>query len=434
MIKLPVISEEKCEGAPPGQCLDSRCDDPVWAAQHPELCDEPVRLVIKPEVTTVCAGEITFTTWLANRNGEVQLTDGLAYTSGDTDLLTIVSATGVATVLAVGGQLTVDVTWQDLSASALVTVLADGTTCADIKVRSVFVADLSRSLGQGFHTGGAAYYPPGIGTCLIKPKFYQGASIYKSVRDNWNSKDELAYVRFADFPEMLFDFTSSPPAMPASPLGSSNGTDLASAILYAIDLLGAAVAGERQVICLVSDGQQVPAMSETLRGQLFDALTVFKANGGVMLVCGVAAYGDGFALLQALSTGGYFVNAIDCTRSRAAIEWAKSILAYICGGLCPCGSLGGSAGLNCPGDVAVPAALPDAIHLSDPEPGTGPSGSGGGPIPIEPPPSEPPTTTDCDATLHGDGPPPAGLGEPGNTYVDDLDGSFYWKSTSGWLP
>lgn len=38
------------------------------------------------------------------------------------------------------------------------------------------------------------------------------------------------------------------------------------------------------------------------------------------------------------------------------------------------------------------------------------------------------------AALHGDGPPGAGLGDVGNTYVDDLTNGLYWKSASGWNP
>lgn len=38
------------------------------------------------------------------------------------------------------------------------------------------------------------------------------------------------------------------------------------------------------------------------------------------------------------------------------------------------------------------------------------------------------------AGLHGNGAPDAGLGQPGSTYVDDLTGALYWKSSTGWNP
>ena len=36
--------------------------------------------------------------------------------------------------------------------------------------------------------------------------------------------------------------------------------------------------------------------------------------------------------------------------------------------------------------------------------------------------------------LVGHGPPAPALGSPGQTYVDDDTGDFYWKSSSGWHP
>lgn len=36
--------------------------------------------------------------------------------------------------------------------------------------------------------------------------------------------------------------------------------------------------------------------------------------------------------------------------------------------------------------------------------------------------------------LHGSGAPGAGLGDAGDTYVDDDTGGLWWKSTAGWHP
>lgn len=53
---------------------------------------------------------------------------------------------------------------------------------------------------------------------------------------------------------------------------------------------------------------------------------------------------------------------------------------------------------------------------------------------------DPPAVPPCCAgsgggnALNGDGPPPAELGDPGDTYVDNLTNQFYWKSAGGWNP
>jgi hypothetical protein len=53
---------------------------------------------------------------------------------------------------------------------------------------------------------------------------------------------------------------------------------------------------------------------------------------------------------------------------------------------------------------------------------------------------DPPTGSMCcggggsGEALFGDGPPDASLGNVGDTYVDNLNNAFYWKSESGWNP
>ncbi len=93
-----------------------------------------------------------------------------------------------------------------------------------------------------------------------------------------------------------------------------------------------AVTADRKVLAIFSDGEHCvgPLSAADWDAILLEAAN-FKASGGLIVVCGCAASGNGFALLQAIASGGFFFNVVHSVI--VAPDVLIGLMCYYCGGL-----------------------------------------------------------------------------------------------------
>lgn len=94
------------------------------------------------------------------------------------------------------------------------------------------------------------------------------------------------------------------------------------------DLL--AYTANRRILLIASDGEHTV---DSNRQAILDAAMTFKQTGGIIIVLGVRASGQGFDLLQRIASGGYFINAIPET-AEESIELLNYLKSLLCAGSC----------------------------------------------------------------------------------------------------
>lgn len=87
---------------------------------------------------------------------------------------------------------------------------------------------------------------------------------------------------------------------------------------------------DKRILLIISDGEHT---IDGNRQAVLDAASQFKQGGGVIIVVGVRASGQGYDLLERIATGGYFINAVPTTaeEAMASLNYLKSLL---CAGVC----------------------------------------------------------------------------------------------------
>lgn len=331
-MKLPKMRERVTRTV--GQLpQDDRCSSSEFASAHPTLCPNAQRLVLKPESAIKCLtdGTLQFRTYLSALARETEVTTGLTYSSSNVGVITI-DAAGLATLVS-AGVATVSVSYGTASVFAQVTVMAGATCCDAVAVNTVFVLDTSRSMSL----------PVGLGMSrldLARQIAYHMAGQLNA------AKDQMAVVESNESPRTLLTWSAT--------LGDNDTedtirwaldqavqterlTNLWAGVQHTLDFLVGANNG-KQVIVLFSDGEQRPLPSVQEQQELLDAAEAFKQEGGIFIVIGVLASGDGYALLRDLASGGYFINVnspLDVTAFRAVVQGAISLQGFYCGGSRP---------------------------------------------------------------------------------------------------
>ncbi len=302
-MNLPTITEAPCSTEHPGG------DDDV--------------LILKPELLTACAGEVEFKTFLRNSEGETEVTSGLTYSSLSPAVVTINASTGVATLLAPGVG-TISVTDGTLISAAQVEVMGDADQCCEDKtVATLVLIDNSISMGSTM-----TFYP---GSRLAFAK----RAAYDFMVGMRLEKDTVGLARFNLSLTSVQAISSDLPSLDtveAIPQSVFN-TDLLGMLKDGMQALSA-VTSDRKVLVIFSDGEHCtgPESAADWDDIILEAAN-FKASGGIIVVCGCAASGNGFALLQQIASGGFFFNPIDDTTTLGAADTLIGLLCYYCGGL-----------------------------------------------------------------------------------------------------
>lgn len=304
-MNLPTVTEAPC-----------RTDNPGG--------DEDM-LILKPELLTACTGEFTFKTFLRNAAGETEVTSGLTYASLSPSVVTINASTGVATLLAAGVG-TVSVTDGTLIAAAQVEVVGSlYDCCADHTVATLVLIDNSASMASPM-----TFYP---GSRLAFTK----ATAFAAMDGMRLDKDKVGLSRFNLNVTWVQSISSSLPTLDTvESIPQTNwGTDILEMLQRGIAALDE-VTADRKVLMIFSDGEHCTGPLSP--GEWDDIISVasnFKASGGIIVVCGCAASGNGFDLLQQIASGGFFFNPTDSVTTLAAAETLIGLMCFYCGGLPP---------------------------------------------------------------------------------------------------
>jgi len=377
MINFPVINEDRCQ-QPAATCVDPRCSDPTFAAANPLLCSTTGNLVVKPEVAELCAPtELQFGLYARTPTGDVEIADGITWSSSNSAVMTIGAVDGKGSALT-AGLVTITATWQGVSAFAQVNVLGvDGSCCDGVQVEFATVVDNSLSMSQPF--GGS--YPT---------KLSVAKALLQGMISQLQAKDIMAVGEFNDGYKTDQGFTSNQSLLDAAVNAiptSSGQTNVPLAIQNAQALLAAAPAPTGQttsslkIILLVSDGDSRPLLSTSDMAALLNSAKAFKASGGVIMCCGIRAKGDGFNLLDQISSGGFFINVFGSDSEVSdAITRLTCSMGYVCAGSRPPdGYSCAGYGYNCC-DAPIGPQEPDPTNPWDLEDGS----------PPQPPPQLPP--------------------------------------------
>lgn len=325
--------------------LDQQCNDPAFAAAHPDLCgsiDDQLQLIIKPEIATVLHnGTVQYTTFARVKGIETQLTTGLAYTSSNPSVASVNGTTGLATGH-VNGIVTITVTWHGYVAHAQLTVV---TVCGSVAI--VIVLDNSKSAGQVF---GGTYstklaYAKSVASRLITSTDFTSSS-FGVVSYNLSS---TSFGMSADQTALLSRI--------AAVIQTTAYTNIAVGLQAAVDLLATSSATQKAII-LASDGNQRVPTKPPVDPDPVGIANDFKATGGVIVGLGTRASGDGFALMQELASDGYFVNAYPDVAEQVA-DLVSGLRGYFCGGNCSYGY---------PSYLSNCLSIPPAAQAEDPDP------------------------------------------------------------------
>lgn len=353
-MNLPNITEDTCpDPNAAATCTDPRCSDPVFAAANPDLCSSlGGTLSLHPDFVTACAPEdIQFALFLDSESGEQELTAGVTFSSSNPTALLIDPQSGQATALA-QGIVTVTATWNGQTAFAQVNILGTGDCCASVQVQTVLLLDNSESMGLPYGSG-------------YSSKLDAGKAVVAPFIQSLLSKDEDAIAWFNGGQGTQVDLTnvvSDLIAGVAAVAQTDQTTDIPGAFEYGKSLVPAAP-NTLPVLLIVSDGQNVPALTTQARTDLLNAAHLFKTSGGMILCVGIKAYGDGYTLLRALANGGFFWNVFgDSSAVDNAATTLECSLGYFCAGSHP----PGGAGYNCAGYTCCDQ--PNGPQAPDPEP------------------------------------------------------------------
>lgn len=338
---------------------DVNCNDPVYAAAHPDRCGAVARLALQPSQASVVVGDMVRYTTVMTQNGtQIPLTLGLLYSSSDPAIATIDANTGLATGVNTG-VVTITVTWHTLTAFAQLTVV---DSCADVTSDFVIVIDKTKSMGQAFDVNYAS-----------KLHFAKAAARSFAATINY-ATDNVAVVEFsnttpsATSADIVLGFSSDASSVDSAIAGvpqTQNYTTLQSGVKTAALLLAASPAS-RKIIVLFTDGEDRPP-SVVQGDSPLDIATGFTGAGNILMVVGVRAYGTGFTLLNAMASGGFFLNAY-AGNTVTTIATLNTFTGYVCS------NNGGGYVITSPDPQS-----PDPSPLPDAEPPiVGPGGGGGG--------------------------------------------------------
>jgi len=318
------IINTPCENVPPP--LEERCQDPAFAAANPHLCQTGPRLTLKPGKSLICILASLQMRLVEVKNGiETDVTDRALFFTSSPNVAVIGAKSGNVTGLR-AGSVTITATYNSLTATGVVTVIAggeDGCCCSATTVATMVLVDVSKSMGLQF--GGE--YPTRL-------DFAKAAAI--QYLDEVNAvKDTAGLISFTDTAATLRSEPVEEVAEVSALVPGLKQTQQKTTFFKALELAIAEldkVDVDLRVIVLVTDGEDVTAEYAQDANPILSANS-FKSSGGIILCVGARANGAGFNLLNAISTGGFFVNGTNDTAD-AVLGYVSGLKGYLCGGNC----------------------------------------------------------------------------------------------------
>ena len=197
-----------------------------------------------------------------------------------------------------------------------------GGYCATQTNAFMVMVDTSKSMSQAFSVNYA--------TRLAFAKF-AAAQFIGEVN---STKD---FVGLMSFDAVDDNVLSIPIANKATVQGMVSGiaqtqqsTTFYDALNTAITTL-AAVAADKKVIVLISDGED--EQTSYTSNNPISLLDTFKNSGGIVICLGCRASGSGFARMEVFSTGGFMINGYPSVEADA-LTYFNALRGYICGGNC----------------------------------------------------------------------------------------------------
>jgi len=307
--------------------VDPRCQDPAFALANPGICGITPQLVIKPGVAVACdLGSVQFKAFLVTSGNEVDVTDQTIFSSADSSIAIVGATSGNATGVGPGA-VNIIAAYENYTAKAMLNVMsATKDCCAGTTVAFEFLIDVTQSMSSAF--GGQ------FSTRLDFAKYAANQFIGKVN----SGKDQVGAMSFTEARQtVLASIGTAPATIQTAIIGLTQTTDSTSfykAVTAAVAALQASSA-YRQVLVIVSDGEDEDPSDQTLADDPLVAASAFKAQGGVVIClgCRASSTDNGFAFLSALSTGGFFVNATP-DNIQDAVNYFTGLMGYLCAGDC----------------------------------------------------------------------------------------------------
>lgn len=322
-MKFGQINTAECVNTVPPP--DARCSDPSFAEANPDICGVQSLLKIKPGVGMACElGSIQFKAFISTNGREEDVTADTIWSSSNMNVAVIGAHSGNATGLT-PGDVTITATYGEKIAHASLSVLVTegGSCCRSQHVAMMLLVDTSKSMSLAFGAGYASR--------LV----YAKAAATRFISEVNDQKDFVGLETFNDATVTTLSTPSNdiaavgalvPPIQQTQQL-----TSFYNALNAAITTLDASGA-DREVIVLISDGEDTTAAYTDATNPIL-LLSDFKNRGGIVICLGIRASGDGFTFLNALSTGGFFINAYPAVAD-TALDFFSGLKGYICAGNC----------------------------------------------------------------------------------------------------
>lgn len=319
--QFSIVTQNPCLNVLPP--VDTRCSDPAYRLAHPDQCPIQPSLVIKPAVALVCQlGSVQFKAFIVQNGAEIDVTASSTFTTSDLGTAWVGVKSGNATGIA-AGVATVTAHYQDLTAHAEMNVMGCTGAQCDSHVAMLLLVDNSKSMSQAFS---ASY--------STKLAYAKAAAIDFAETIN-TTKDFIGAMSFNANSATLLDSPTHDAAGVALDLATIAQTQQLTTFKGAFDAaiaeLNAATADLR-VLVLISDGEDTTTEYTDDNNPLIP-IEAFKAAGGIVICLGTRAHDAGFNFLEAVSTGGFFLNAYGTTQD-TALGYLKGLRGYICAGNC----------------------------------------------------------------------------------------------------
>jgi subtilisin-like proprotein convertase family protein len=326
MLELGNIVTEGCLNvAPAPTAANPSCSDPSYALANPTICGTNLQtLILKPSMAICCLlGSVQLTAIVVQNGVETDVTAQTVFTTTDPDIAVVGASSGNVTGLA-GGDVVINASYVNLTATCSLTVIGEQHCCDTIPVAFMVLVDDSKSMSQPFN-----------GAYASKLVFAKAAASQFIASVNAN-KDSVGLMSFDDsFAPVLSAPSSNIAAVGALVAGISQSQQLTgynAALTAAITALNATSATEK-IIVLISDGEDTSVNDPTDSADAINTINSFKASGGIVICLGVRASGTNFLFLEALATGGFFINAYDAT-AVSSLQYLLGLKGYICAGNC----------------------------------------------------------------------------------------------------
>jgi hypothetical protein len=306
-MKFDDLTEEPCV---PGNEQDGNDVDPTTCSTDPIA---PAELILKPAYAiTAEGGTVLYKTFLRANGDEIEITNGLNYTTNDVGVAIINATSGLATGVT-AGITGVSVTWQDMSAHAQIEVVS---VCSDVTNNFLILIDNSMSSKVEF----SDTYASRLAYAKEAARRFANSVNY--------GKDKVGVAYFNEAGVV----TLAPSSIKADVLAAIQAitstvskTNIYAGLQSGMNALNLLAGGK--IVILFSDGEDNLGPDPLLLSE------PWKEAGRLIIVIGLRTYGEFFDKLYRIASPGYFMSAYDDTEV-SVIDTLVGIKSYFCSGDC----------------------------------------------------------------------------------------------------